>query len=144
MAEKLDIFKCMKCGNVVEVLHGGCDSMTCCGEAMKHMKEGATDGALEKHVPVIEKIDGGYKVTVGSVAHPMTEEHYIPWIELIADGQDGCRQGDGSRILQSARRVEGRKLAGLPFSRGVRPAGLASGRKILYIYRQRFVAALKK
>ncbi len=87
MAEKLDIFKCMKCGNVVEVLHGGCDSMTCCGEAMKHMKEGATDGALEKHVPVIEKIDGGYKVTVGSVAHPMTEEHYIPWIELIADGQ---------------------------------------------------------
>lgn len=87
MAEKLDIFKCMKCGNVVEVLHGGCDSMTCCGEAMKHMKEGATDGALEKHVPVIEKIDGGYKVTVGSVAHPMTEEHYIPWIELIADDQ---------------------------------------------------------
>ena len=87
MAEKLDIFKCMKCGNVVEVLHGGCDHMTCCGEAMKHMKEGATDGALEKHVPVIEKIDGGYKVTVGSVAHPMTEEHYIPWIELIADGQ---------------------------------------------------------
>lgn len=87
MAEQLDIFKCMKCGNVVEVLHGGCDSMTCCGEAMKHMKEGATDGALEKHVPVIEKIDGGYKVTVGSVAHPMTEEHYIPWIELIADGQ---------------------------------------------------------
>ena len=87
MAEKLDIFNCMKCGNVVEVLHGGCDHMTCCGEAMKHMKEGATDGALEKHVPVIEKIDGGYKVTVGSVAHPMTEEHYIPWIELIADGQ---------------------------------------------------------
>ena len=38
-------------------------------------------------MPVIEKIDGGYKVTVGSVAHPMTEEHYIPWIELIADGQ---------------------------------------------------------
>ncbi len=87
MAEQLDIFKCMKCGNVVEVLHGGCDHMTCCGEPMKHMKEGATDGALEKHVPVIEKVPGGYKVTVGSVAHPMTEEHYIPWIELIADGQ---------------------------------------------------------
>lgn len=87
MAEQLDIFKCMKCGNVVEVLHGGCDHMTCCGEPMKHMKEGATDGALEKHVPVIEKVPGGYKVAVGSVAHPMTEEHYIPWIELIADGQ---------------------------------------------------------
>lgn len=87
MAEKLDIFKCMKCGNVVEVLHGGCDSIACCGEGMKHLKEGATDGALEKHVPVIEKIDGGYKVTVGSAPHPMTEEHYIPWIELIAGDQ---------------------------------------------------------
>lgn len=54
---------------------------------MKLMKEGATDGALEKHVPVITKIDGGYKVSVGSVAHPMEEKHYIQWIELIAGNQ---------------------------------------------------------
>ena len=57
------------------------------GENMKLMKEGSTDGAMEKHVPVIEKIEGGYKVTVGSVAHPMDENHYIEWIELLADNQ---------------------------------------------------------
>ncbi|MCK4911395.1 MAG: hypothetical protein KAR83_07120, partial [Thermodesulfovibrionales bacterium] len=46
----------------------------------------STDAAQEKHVPVIEKTGSGYKVTVGSVPHPMEQEHYIQWIELIADG----------------------------------------------------------
>ena len=50
---------------------------------MKLMKENTTDGASEKHVPVIEAIEGGYRVTVGSVEHPMLPEHYIQWIELI-------------------------------------------------------------
>ena len=45
------------------------------------------DWKSEKHVPVIEKIGGGYKVSVGSVAHPMEEKHYIEWVELIADGK---------------------------------------------------------
>ena len=54
---------------------------------MTHMKEGSTDGALEKHVPVISKVDGGYKVVVGSVAHPMLENHYIQWIELVAGNE---------------------------------------------------------
>jgi superoxide reductase len=54
---------------------------------MKLMKENTVDAAKEKHVPVIEKIAGGYKVKVGSVAHPMEEKHYIQWIELIADGE---------------------------------------------------------
>jgi superoxide reductase len=45
------------------------------------------DAATEKHVPVIEKIDGGFKVKVGSVPHPMEEKHYIEWIELLADGK---------------------------------------------------------
>ena len=47
----------------------------------------STDAASEKHVPVIEKVDGGVKVTVGDVAHPMEEKHYIEWIELIVDGK---------------------------------------------------------
>jgi superoxide reductase len=51
------------------------------------MKENTVDAAKEKHVPVIEKIDGGVKVKVGSVAHPMEEKHYIEWIEIIADGK---------------------------------------------------------
>jgi len=50
-------------------------------------KENTVDAAKEKHVPVIEKVEGGYKVKVGSVAHPMTDEHYIEWIELLADGK---------------------------------------------------------
>lgn len=87
MAEKLQVYKCNLCGNIVEVLHGGDGELVCCGEPMKLLKENTTDAAKEKHVPVIEKIEGGYKVKVGSVAHPMEEKHYIEWIELLADGK---------------------------------------------------------
>jgi superoxide reductase len=87
MAEKLQVYKCNMCGNIVEVLHGGDGELVCCGKPMQLLKENTTDAAKEKHVPVIEKIDGGYKVKVGSVAHPMEEKHYIEWIELLADGK---------------------------------------------------------
>ena len=87
MAKKLEIYKCELCGNIVEVLHGGDGELVCCGQPMKLFKENTVDAAKEKHVPVIEKIDGGYKVSVGSVAHPMEESHFIEWIELIADGK---------------------------------------------------------
>jgi superoxide reductase len=87
MAEKLQIYKCNKCGNIVEVLHGGVGELVCCGEPMELLDEKTADATTEKHVPVIEKIDGGYKVKVGSVPHPMTEEHFIEWIELLADGK---------------------------------------------------------
>ena len=86
MPSRLEVYKCTHCGNIVEVLHGGKAPLICCGEPMKQLREGQTDGASEKHVPVIEKTENGYKVTVGSVAHPMAEEHWIEWIELIADG----------------------------------------------------------
>ncbi len=87
MAEKLQIYKCAACGNIVEVLYGGAGNMTCCGSLMGLLDEKTADAATEKHVPVIEKIDGGYKVKVGSVPHPMTDEHLIEWIELLADGK---------------------------------------------------------
>jgi superoxide reductase len=87
MAKSLEVYKCNLCGNIVEILHAGDGSLTCCGEEMTLLAENTVDAAKEKHVPVIEKVDGGYKVTVGSVAHPMEEKHYIEWIELIADGQ---------------------------------------------------------
>ena len=80
-----EIYKCEVCGNIVEVLHAGAGELVCCGKPMKNMVAGTTDGAAEKHVPVIEKVEGGYKVKVGSVAHPMTEAHYIEWIELICN-----------------------------------------------------------
>lgn len=87
MAKKLEIYKCMACGIIVEVLHKGDGELVCCGQPMKLMTESTADSTKEKHVPVIEKIDCGYKVTVGSTLHPMTEEHYIEWIELLADGK---------------------------------------------------------
>jgi superoxide reductase len=87
MAEKLGIYKCEICGNIVEVLHEGKGELVCCGQPMKQLKENTVDASKEKHVPVIEKADGGFKVRVGSVAHPMEEKHYIEWIELMADGK---------------------------------------------------------
>jgi superoxide reductase len=87
MTERLQVYKCEICGNIVEMLHGGEGELVCCGEPMKLYKENTVDAAKEKHVPVIEKDANGYKVTVGSTAHPMAEEHYIEWIELVADGK---------------------------------------------------------
>jgi len=87
MAEKLEIYKCEVCGNIVEVLHGGMGELVCCGQPMKLYKENTVDAAKEKHVPVVEKIAGGFKVKVGDVAHPMEEKHYIEWVEIIADGK---------------------------------------------------------
>jgi superoxide reductase len=87
MVTNLQIYKCQHCGNIVEVIHGGGGQLVCCGEPMALVNENSVDASKEKHVPVIEKTDGGYKVSVGSVAHPMEEKHYIEWIELIADGK---------------------------------------------------------
>ncbi len=83
MAAKLEIYKCEICGNIVEVLHGGKGQLVCCGAPMKLLVENTTDAAKEKHVPVVEKIESGFKVKVGSVAHPMEEKHYIEWIQLV-------------------------------------------------------------
>lgn len=85
MAKLLEVYKCNICGNIVETVHAGGGALTCCGEKMALLAENTVDAAREKHVPVIEKVDGGYKVTIGSVAHPMDEKHYIEWIELLAD-----------------------------------------------------------
>jgi len=84
MPERHQIYKCEVCGNIVEVVHGGKGELVCCGKPMKLVKEGAVDAALEKHVPVIEKIEGGFRVMVGEVPHPMEEKHYIEWIEATA------------------------------------------------------------
>ena len=77
--ERLSVYKCAKCGNIVEVMHVGGGTLSCCGEPMKQLKENTTDAATEKHVPVLE----GKHVKVGSVAHPMAEDHYIEWVEVI-------------------------------------------------------------
>ncbi len=85
--QKLEVYKCDICGNMAEILKEGFGDLSCCGQVMKLMKEGVTDASTEKHVPVIETTPEGVKVAVGSVEHPMLEEHYIEWIEVIADGK---------------------------------------------------------
>ncbi len=85
MAEKLQIYKCTVCGNIVEVLHAGVGELVCCGQPMEKLAAKTADEGKEKHVPVIEKTDAGIKVKVGSVPHPMEEKHYIEWIEILAD-----------------------------------------------------------
>jgi superoxide reductase len=84
MTERLQVYKCELCGNIVEMLHAGAGELVCCGQPMVLQAENTVDAAKEKHVPVIEKITGGYKVKVGSVTHPMEDKHYIQWIEVIA------------------------------------------------------------
>lgn len=83
MTKLNEVYKCALCGNIVEVVHEGDGELVCCGKAMLNMKENTSDGAKEKHVPVIEKTENGYLVKIGSVEHPSTAEHYIEWIELI-------------------------------------------------------------
>lgn len=87
MPERLEVYKCEVCGNIVEVLHGGEGSLVCCGQDMIRLNENTVDAAKEKHVPVIEKVAGGVKVKVGDVPHPMEEKHWIEFVELIADGK---------------------------------------------------------
>ena len=87
MPKQLEVYKCLLCGNIVEVVHAGSSALVCCGEDMTLMTENTTDAATEKHVPVIEMGAGVITVKVGSVPHPMEDAHYIEWVELIADGK---------------------------------------------------------
>jgi len=118
MAKQSEIYKCEICGNIVEVLHGGAGDLVCCGQPMKLVVENTVDASKEKHVPVIEKTAAGYKVSVGSVAHPMEEKHYIEWIELIADGvshRKYLKPGDApvAEFAVSAKKVAAREYCNL-------------------------------
>ena len=85
MAELSGIYKCGQCGNIAQVLHAEQPPVMCCGQPMDRLVENTVDAALEKHVPVIEKNGDTYIVKVGSVDHPMENEHWIEWIELASE-----------------------------------------------------------
>ncbi|MFH1728916.1 MAG: desulfoferrodoxin [Pseudomonadota bacterium] len=86
MTERLQVYKCNLCGNIVSVMHAAAGELVCCGQAMNLLTENTTDAATEKHVPVVKECDGKLCVKVGEVAHPMQEDHYIEWIEIIDNG----------------------------------------------------------
>ncbi|HHW99303.1 MAG TPA: desulfoferrodoxin [Firmicutes bacterium] len=87
MTELRQVYKCNICGNIVEVVHTGAGTLVCCGQPMELMAPQTADSAYEKHVPVIEAAPEGTRVRVGSVDHPMIDEHWIEWIEVVADGK---------------------------------------------------------
>ncbi len=81
-----DFYRCNRCGAVVEVLKEGAE-IFCCSEAMKKIVPNTEDASTEKHVPIIEYIDSGVVVKVGSDPHPMEDAHYIEWIEIFYDSR---------------------------------------------------------
>ena len=87
MTKLNEIYKCGVCGNIVEIIHNGDGQLVCCGQPMNLMVENAVDAAKEKHIPVIEKIQGGVLVKIGEVEHPMIETHYIEWIEVLTENK---------------------------------------------------------
>ncbi|MBU3942391.1 desulfoferrodoxin [Patescibacteria group bacterium] len=91
MTQLKQVYKCSICGNIVEALHTGAGELVCCGQPMDLKEEKNEEEGLEKHLPVIEKTENGVLVKIGSVAHPMEEEHYIEWIEIIDNGRS-CRK----------------------------------------------------
>ena len=79
----LKFLKCLHCGNIVEFIKEVNKNIICCGDKMIELIPNTTDGAEEKHIPVIEKDGINLKVSVGSIIHPMEENHYIEWIYIL-------------------------------------------------------------
>ncbi len=75
-------YRCEHCGNIVGLIHNGGVPLMCCGQKMTKLEAGVIEASVEKHVPVVTVENKLVKVVVGSVAHPMTEDHNISWIYL--------------------------------------------------------------
>lgn len=85
MTQIMQVYRCEVCGNIVEIVHGAGGELVCCGKPMKLLVENSVEASAEKHVPVVERQGEEVLVKVGSAAHPMLEEHYIEWIELLTE-----------------------------------------------------------
>jgi superoxide reductase len=79
---KTKFFICNTCGNLVSLLNEGGGTLVCCGNDMEELVPNTVDAAVEKHVPVIEVEGNKVTVKIGSVTHPMVDEHWIEWIYL--------------------------------------------------------------
>jgi superoxide reductase len=85
MTQLNQVYKCNICGNVVQVVHTGVGALVCCEQPMVLLEEHVEDQGFEKHLPSISFEEDKLIVTIGETEHPMTEEHYIEWIEYIVD-----------------------------------------------------------
>jgi superoxide reductase len=89
---ELEFYRCKHCGQIIAIVKGTGVPVVCCGEKMEKIVPGTTDAAAEKHVPVVEVNGNIATVKVGSVAHPMIEEHYIEWIVLQTESGNQRKQ----------------------------------------------------
>ena len=86
MTQKLEIYKCNICGNIVKVVHEGAGELVCCNQPMVLQTEkNNEEGLTEKHLPVMEKTETGVKIKLGSIPHPMEEGHFIEWVEMMTE-----------------------------------------------------------
>jgi superoxide reductase len=115
MTGKLEVYQCEVCGNMVEVLQVGKGTLVCCGQSMVLQKENKKEASLEKHIPVIEPTAGGFRVSVGSLPHPMEEKHFIEWIELVADGKAYRQFLNPGETPQAFFTLEAKKIAARAF-----------------------------
>ena len=111
MTKRLQVYKCGVCGIIVEVIHDGPGQLVCCDQPMTLQEENTVDAAKEKHVPVIEKTAKGIVVKVGSVEHPMQDNHFIEWIQLLADGKAYRQFLNPGEKPEATFKVEGKDLS---------------------------------
>jgi desulfoferrodoxin len=87
MTREFEVYLCTECRNMVEMVVAGGGKLVCCGQPMKLLIPNTTDASQEKHVPIFHKDGCTVRIMVGSVPHPMAEEHFIKWIEIHSDGR---------------------------------------------------------
>lgn len=104
-------FKCNHCGNIIEKIYDSGVPVVCCGENMQELIPNTSDGAGEKHVPVVKVEGDNVSVEVGSVLHPMVEEHFIQWI-YVETLRGGIRKNllPGEQPVASFKLSEGDEL----------------------------------
>ncbi len=98
---EMKFYRCAHCGQIIAKVEDKGVPVICCGEPMKEIVPGTSDGAAEKHVPVYEVKDGKVFVTVGAVEHPMTEAHYIEWVSMQTTGgnqRKALKPGDAPKV----------------------------------------------
>jgi len=87
MKENVRFYVCPICGNIIGLIEGNMEHITCCGKPMEQMLANTTDASVEKHVPVYEKVEDEIVVKVREVEHPMEKEHYIMWIAQVTENK---------------------------------------------------------
>lgn len=87
MKECVKFYKCPICGNIIEMMDGNIENIKCCGKIMEEIHANTTDAAVEKHIPVYEKVEDELVVKVGEIEHPMEKGHYIMWIAQVTENR---------------------------------------------------------